>query len=167
VAVALVAAACSGGDDTSETPEPAASEVPGRGIEAPDFAGELLTGEALGLDALVGEPLIVNFWATTCEPCIREMPALAGAAKDHAAEGLKVVGVNFGEPVELINGFLDDFEIDLGFPIMLDPIGEVSRSYKVIFLPTTYFIDRDGTIQYRRIGELGDRHLAEGLSRIM
>lgn len=165
-AAVLVAAGCSGGNDDGGASAPG-SDVPARGVSAPEFAGDLLSGGEFDSGSMLGRPLVVNFWATTCEPCIREMPELAGAAADHADQGLIVVGVNLGEPVEMIDRFLDGLEIDLDFPIMLDPLGEVARAYRVVLLPTTYFVDREGTIQYRRIGELGERHLVEGLARIM
>jgi thiol-disulfide isomerase/thioredoxin len=168
VVVMLAASACSSGDGSSPTVVTGeASEVPGRGVAAPGFEGELLSGGSIGLEELRGQPVIVNFWATTCAPCIREMPALAGTADDHADDGLVVLGVNYGESVAQIERFIDGFEVELGFPIMLDNRGEIGRLFKVVVFPTTYFIDRDGVIQYRRLGELGERHLEEGLARIM
>lgn len=169
VALALVLSACSADSSTAPTVVTGAApaETPGKGVPAPDFAGELLSGGQLGLESLRGSPVIVNFWATTCAPCIREMPALAEAARANANEGLVVIGVNYGETVAMIERFVDAFDVELGFPIMLDDRGEIGRLFKVVVFPTTYFVDRDGVIQYRRLGELEERHLQEGLARIM
>lgn len=169
VAFALVLSACSqqGGTQPTVVVDDIPEETPGRGVAAPSFTGELLAGEDLSLESLRGRPVIVNFWATTCAPCIREMPALADTAKNNADEGLVVVGVNYGESVAQIQRFIDAFEIELGFPIMLDSRGEIGRAFKVVVFPTTYFIDRNGVIQYRRLGELEEDHVTEGLARIM
>ena len=169
IALVVVLSACSNDSSTAPTVMTGAapSETPGKGVPAPDFAGELLSGGQLGLESLRGSPVIVNFWATTCAPCIREMPALAEAAKVNKDEGLVVIGVNYGETVTMIQRFVDAFDVDLDFPIMLDDRGEIGRLFKVVVFPTTYFVDREGVIQYRRLGELEERHLEEGLARIM
>lgn len=137
----------------------------GRGDEAPAFVGELLAGEEVTLDSLNGKPVVVNFWLTTCEPCLREMPLLADLASTEGDE-LAVLGVNFGEGEASVEQYLESFDVDLGFPIVLDRSGEIGSAYGIVVFPTTYFIDRDGVVQYRRIGELADVHLEEGLARI-
>lgn len=163
--VVLGVGACSDGSDATEG---AASDADttGRGVVAPMFDGQLLSGGELSLDSLRGRPIVVNFWTTTCVPCVREMPALAGAAREHEAEGLVVIGVNYGESQERVQSFVDEFEVAIEYPIVLDLDGSVGRSYGVAALPMTYFVDSDGVVQYRRIGELEERHLDEGLSRI-
>ena len=170
----VIVSGCSGGADPTTTSSvatlgladaPAGSNVPiGRGDEAPAFTGELLSGEQLTLESLRGQPVVVNFWLTTCEPCLREMPLLADAAGE--SEDLVVVGVNYGEPAASVERYVDGFDVDLGFPILLDHDGEIGDSFGILVFPTTYFIDRNGIVQYRRVGELADRHLGEGLSRI-
>ncbi len=172
-AVALTALLAMGGCSGASDAPPGADgtpsrrgSVPGRGDPAPGFQARLLTGAQVELEALRGRPMVLNFWATTCAPCIREMPALAAAARDHTAEGLVIVGLNYGEPERSVRKFVEAFTPELGFPIALDLMGEVGRAYGVAVLPTTYFVDRDGVVQYRRIGELKAQHLAEGLSRI-
>lgn len=158
---ALGMAACSGESTADSSGN---GDATGRGAEAPLFDGEVLSGGVVSLESLRGTPVVVNFWTTTCGPCVREMPALAATARDH--EGLTVIGVNYGEQQDRVQAFIDDFEIEIGYPIVLDKDGAIGRRYGVAVLPMTYFIDADGIVQYRRIGELEDRHIAEGLSRI-
>lgn len=169
--VLLMAAACSdssvpetGSTSDLETAPVGAREALGAGDTAPEFRGALLEGGDVDLRALAGRPFVLNFWLTTCEPCIREMPALASISDDN--DDLVVVGVNFGESPDQINTFLDTFEVDVDFPILLDLDGDVTFDYEVVALPTSYFIDRDGIIRYRRVGELFDEHIEVGLSRI-
>lgn len=165
VVIPLGMVACSDATDTTESTVVEA-DTTGRGLVAPAFDGQLLSGGDLSLDSLRGRPVVVNFWTTTCAPCVREMPALAAAAAEHEADGLVVVGVNYGEQEDRIQAFVDGFEAAIEYPILLDLDGAVGRSYGVAALPMTYFVDGNGVVQYRRIGELEQRHLDEGLSRI-
>lgn len=165
----LLGGACSSAEDPVattdlETAPAGAREALGAGDAAPDFGGDLLGGGDVDLAALAGRPFVLNFWLTTCEPCIREMPALASVMDDN--DDLEVVGVNFGETPDQINAFLDAFEVDIDFPILLDPDGDVTFGYEVVALPTSYFVDSGGIIRYRRVGELFAEHIEVGLSRI-
>jgi cytochrome c biogenesis protein CcmG/thiol:disulfide interchange protein DsbE len=137
---------------------------PDAGTRAPGFFGQFLDGTALSTETAAGRPVILNFWLTTCEPCIRELPALAGAAREH--DGLLVIGVNYEEGASAIEAFLDGFEPRPEFPILLDTNGELARAYQVVVFPTTFFIDADGVIRYRRNGEVRSEHLVVGLERI-
>ena len=164
LALVALAAACGDADSGLGGPEPdRVSLAVGAGDPAPSFTGTLLSGEELSLGSLRGRPLVLNFWLTSCEPCVREMPTLAAATE--ADTDLVVVGVNFGETSEQIERFLAGFDGSVDFAILLDS-GEITGAYQVAALPTTYFIDSAGTIRYRRVGELREEHLAVGLERI-
>jgi len=184
LAFAVLAVAC--GDD-SDVGQPAASTPSpvtaapasdglaagsfstglGRGDPAPSFDAELLSGSELTLVSLRGKPVVLNFWLTTCTPCIREMPALAELMRLHEADELVVVGVNSGESSEVVTEFIANFEVDLDFPIVMDRQSELREVYEIVVFPMTYFIDRDGIVQYRRVGELREDHIAVGLERIL
>jgi len=157
-------AATGGSTAAVATTEGARPAPPGAGDPAPGFFGMPLDGGTLGAASVDGHPVVVNFWLTTCEPCIRELPALAQAAADH--DDLVVIGVNFEEGAEAITAFLDGFSPRPAFPILVDAHGEMARAYQVAVFPTTFFIDADGVIQYRRVGEVRAEHLAVGLERI-
>ena len=131
------------------------------------FQAELLSGSELTLDSLRGRPVVLNFWLTTCTPCIREMPALADLMRLHEDDDLVVVGINPGESNQVVTDFIANFEVDLDFPIVMDRQSEVRKLYSIAVFPMTYFIDRDGVIQYRRIGELREDHITVGLERIL
>ena len=137
-----------------------------RGDVAPSFTVDLLDGGELDLNELRGRPVIVNFWLTTCEPCVREMPALDGAMDDRGDTGLVVVGINYAETPDTIKAFLDELDTAIDFPIGLDDSGDIVAAYDVAALPTTFFVDRGGLIRYRRIGEVTPEHLEVGLERI-
>jgi len=138
----------------------------GTGSAAPSFIAGTLDGAPVVFDSLRGRPVIVNFWMTTCEPCIREMPALADAARTGVGDELVVIGVNYREGPAVVVSFIESLETELDFPIALDADGSIANKYGVVVFPTTYFIDGDGVIQYRRFGELHQEHLEVGLERI-
>lgn len=153
----LVASACSGQLVESNT-------SPEVGHRAPSFEARFIGGDTAMIDDLLGNGIILNFWATWCGPCQREMPLLTRVAQQGSQDGITVIGVNMGETEEEILKFLEEFNVN--FPIVLDADGSIARLYSVPALPMTFFIDGDGLIQYRRVGELHEGHITEGLSRM-
>ncbi|MFQ5854339.1 MAG: TlpA family protein disulfide reductase [Anaerolineae bacterium] len=158
----LVIAGCGRGPAAPSLRQSSAQVVaPRPGALAPDFTVTLLDGRTLALADLRGRPLILNFWATWCVPCRREMPlietlyaAQAGlsAVPAQAGDGLTVLAVNYGEGPDVVAGFVT--EGGYTFPIALDRDLELARTYLVHGMPTTYFIDRDGIIRQVHIGEM-------------
>ncbi len=128
---------------------------------APDFTlTRLDTDEPVSLNDLRGKPVILNFWATWCGPCRAEMPALQ-AAYERYGEDLLVIGVDQGEEETVVGPFLDEFGIS--FPILLDGDMAVGRDYRIMGLPTTFFIDSQGIIRGVHAGQINSAILAEGI----
>ncbi|RLT45544.1 MAG: hypothetical protein DWI57_00215 [Chloroflexi bacterium] len=131
---------------------------------APDFTLiRFDTDEKVSLSELRGTPLILNFWATWCRPCRAEMPALQ-AAYQRYGDDLLVVGVDQGEEGAVVGKFLEEFGIT--FPILLDGDMTVGREYRILGLPTTFFIDSQGIIRQVHAGEINSAILAEGIVEI-
>ena len=130
---------------------------------SPDFTLATLGGESFALDDLRGIPVVLNFWATWCGPCQRELPALQGAAERYAGEVL-IVGVDQGEAAETVQKYVDD--LGLTFPVPMDAELEVGNRYNVKGMPTTYFIDGNGIIRHTWTGEMNSVTLAEGIAKI-
>ncbi len=106
-----------------------------------------LDGRTVDVAAEEGKVLVVDFWATWCEPCKEELPALERLARQHAGRGLVVYGVSFDEDRDLIPGFLARLEVS--FPILWDRGGDtLSQAYGVARLPTTLIVDRRGLIRF-------------------
>ncbi|MCH7484807.1 MAG: TlpA family protein disulfide reductase [Chloroflexi bacterium] len=120
------------------------------GALAPDFLLEALNGDETRLSDFRGQPVVLNFWATWCAPCRKEMPQFIEAYDVHRDEGLVVVGLNLQESESIIRPFVDDFGIN--FPVLIDRDGEVGDDYRLLGLPATYFIGRDGVIESLFIG---------------
>lgn len=137
---------------------------PGVGRVAPDFSLPLVDGGTFSLAAQRGKPVVLNFWATWCGPCQRELPAIQRAA-EHYGEDVVFVGVDQGETAEAVQRYVD--KLGLTFEIPMDGDGEIGFQYNVKGLPTTFFIDREGIIRSYWMGEMNSMTLAENIGAIL
>lgn len=144
---------------------PAAPTVARVGQPAPEFTLTDLDGNRLSLAELRGRPVIVNFWASTCGPCRDEFPLLASAAAAHEGEQLAVVGIVFRDGAEPAREFLA--QMGATWPSAMDPNEAVAARFGIIWPPDTFFIDRDGVVVRRQIGELSAADLERGLAKIL
>jgi len=111
-----------------------------------------MDGKKVDLEKLRGKPVLVNFWATWCPPCRKEMPSLQRLWKKLGASGLQVVAVNVGEDADTVFAFMGILENAPTFPIVFDKDSEVMRKWPIRGLPTTFLVDKDGKVIYRAIG---------------
>ena len=135
------------------------------GSAAPNFTLTDLDGNRLSLADLRGRPVIVNFWASWCTPCIEEFPLLQQAAADHRADGLAVVGVVIQDRANAAAGFLSRMRAT--WPSAMDADGAVAAQYGIYAPPDTFFIDRNGVVAGRQIGQLSEADLARQLDTIL
>ncbi|MFD1397110.1 thiol-disulfide oxidoreductase ResA [Kroppenstedtia eburnea] len=137
------------------------------GMEAPDFQLQTLDGKEMKLSELRGRAVLLNFWATWCEPCRDEMPAIQKVYEKHRDKGLVVVGVNIAESQLTVKGFVR--QLDLSFPILLDKERKVVDQYRIEPIPTSLFIDKDGKVVRIVKGQMDDvqmeTYALEALSR--
>ncbi|HUV21277.1 MAG TPA: TlpA disulfide reductase family protein [Gammaproteobacteria bacterium] len=120
------------------------------GKRAPDFTLKSLGGKNLKLSEMAGKVVLINFWASWCGPCREEMPLLNALHNKYEPLGFTVLGVNVEEDTNAAKGFLKNFPAD--FPVLLDNTNQVSRQYKVIAMPTTVVVDRDGNVRFLHQG---------------
>jgi thiol-disulfide isomerase/thioredoxin len=130
---------------------------------APDFELERLSGGSLRLSSLQGKPVLVNFWATWCGPCITEMPAIEETYRKYAGQ-FAVLAVDAGEPAETVAAFVE--EQDLTFDVLLDPGSKVQSLYRLRGYPTTFVIDAEGIVRVHHIGPLSENQLADYLMKV-
>jgi cytochrome c biogenesis protein CcmG, thiol:disulfide interchange protein DsbE len=135
------------------------------GSRAPDFVLADLDGNPLRLADLRGRPVVVNFWASWCGPCVEEFPLLRDAAARHADDGLAVVGIVWRDRSEAARDFMR--RNGATWPAAMDPGERVARDYGILGPPETYFIGRDGTIVARQIGQISAASLDEKLAAII
>jgi len=132
-------------DIPAELRLPGVKVAPEADAMAPDFLLEDLDGGELRLSNLRGKPLIINFWATWCAPCRKEMPQFVEAYGKYKDQGLEIVAVNLQEGKSIASKFADDYGMD--FTVAIDRDGEVGDQYRLLGLPTTYFVGRNGVIR--------------------
>jgi thiol-disulfide isomerase/thioredoxin len=113
---------------------------------AADFSLKSRSGEAVSLGALKGQVVLINFWATWCGPCRKEMPLLEQIQRKYAPLGFTMLGVNVEEDTRLMETFLKD--VPVTFPILLDPANGVSKLYNVSAMPSTVIVDRKGNVRF-------------------
>jgi thiol-disulfide isomerase/thioredoxin len=122
---------------------------PQPGEAAPEFSYSMNDGSARSLSMLRGRKMILNFWATWCEPCRAEMPDLQRLADTHQAD-LVVLGINKDQELDQILSFLP--EVPVRYTLIANPKGDISERYGIRSLPMTYFINSDGSVAHVRIG---------------
>jgi len=119
---------------------------------APDFLLEDMGGKKRQLSALRGKVVLVNFWATWCPPCRREMPSLEGLNQALKGADFEILAVNVGEDADTIDAFTSTLDTVPAFPIVFDRDSRVLKAWSVMGLPTTYILDKSGRIIYRAVG---------------
>lgn len=121
------------------------------GAEAPDFTAVNSKGEQVRLSDYRGRAVMINFWASWCTPCVREMPLVHELAQQNA-NNVETLFVNVGESKGTINEFMKSHQFD--FPVIIDAAGKVSKLYRITGLPATMVIDRSGQFRHILLGEL-------------
>ena len=121
-------------------------------LAAPGFTLPDMDGEMQSLEDFRGRVVMLNFWATWCPPCRREMPSMQRLYEKYRERGLTVVAVNQFEDPDLVFEFAGRLSLEPTFPILFDRESRVSEQYGVKGLPTTYLLDKAGRIQFRAIG---------------
>jgi thiol-disulfide isomerase/thioredoxin len=143
LAFALAAAACGA----------AATELkPWTGGAAPELALADLSGRQHRLADYRGRVVLVNFWATWCEPCRAEMPSIDRLRKSLDGRPFQVLAVNLAEPLSRIERFAE--AVPVGFPLLRDRDGSAGKAWRARLLPASYLIGRGGRIRYVAYGEL-------------
>ncbi|EJV69904.1 MULTISPECIES: TlpA family protein disulfide reductase [Bacillus] len=138
------------------------------GKSAPDFELTKLDGAKVKLSDLKGKKVILNFWATWCGPCQQEMPDMEAFYKEHK-ENVEILAINYtpsekGGGEEKVRNFAK--EKGITFPILLDKNIDVTTAYKVITIPTSYFIDTKGVIQDKFIGPMTQKEMEKRIAKL-
>lgn len=127
-----------------------AARPPLVGGPAPYFELATVEGQNIKLSDFNGQVIILNFWATWCVPCIKEMPELQKSHQALKDKNIKIIGINFAEPKNKVKQYIQDHQID--FPILLDQFANIAQEYEVLNLPVTYFITPRGIVRDKIFG---------------
>ncbi len=159
----------SGSGEGSPAPPPGAVSTPGRappGSPAPDFELDTFDGGRFRLSEQRGRAVLINFWASWCNPCRREFPLFAKVYEKYRRDGLVIAGVASRD----ISSDSRDFARQEGarWTLMSDRVDQtVARAYGVRALPQTFFVDRDGRIVERMYGIPSEERLDRLVRRIL
>jgi thiol-disulfide isomerase/thioredoxin len=135
--------------------EPWPSRRAAPALDAKDLAGRTWT-----LDSLRGRAVLLNFWASWCEPCRAEMPALQQLSDFYGDDKLAVIALNFKETASVAARFAS--RTGLKVPVLLDPDGGIARRWEVKVFPTTVLIAAEGQPRWRVRGEMDWTSLEAG-----
>jgi thiol-disulfide isomerase/thioredoxin len=140
---------------------------PWSGDAPPPLALNDLDGKPHKLSDYRGKVVVMNFWATWCGPCVKEMPDFEKLAESLSEEKFSLITVNFGEKADRIKPFLK--KIGVNVPVLLDPDMGTSKAWVKSGLPTTYVIDAEQNIRYQVLGamEWGSPEMEDKLRELL
>ena len=163
-AEAAQASEATGVTEVTEAAEPRGTGV---GELAPAFTLPTVNTaeETLSLDDLQGQPVLLSFWTTWCPFCRRQAPVLVNAYARYADQGVAFVGVNVKEGRAPVENYLE--QEGMTYPVVLDQSGTTAQAYQVRGFPTTYFLDREGRVVARHVGQLTPEQVTGYLDRLL
>jgi cytochrome c-type biogenesis protein len=128
-----------------------------------------MQGDSVDLTEYTGSIVLLNVWATWCIPCRREVPELQALHQQFESQGLRVVGVSIdgGDADADVNGFMSDFKMT--YTVLRDPAERVLSTFRIVGVPASYLIDREGIVRWRTIGPFtaNDAQLQAALRRTL
>lgn len=133
---------------------------------SPDLTLTDIQGVTHSLSDFRGQVVLVNLWATWCPPCKAEMPTLQSYHNKYSDKGFTVIAINDGDPTADVIQFVQEYR--LTFPIWLDPTYIATEdAFKTLNLPSSFVIDRDGTVRLSWVGEINSKMLEKYVTPII
>ena len=131
----------------------------------PRLQGEGVAGPPIDTGAMEWSALVVNVWATWCEPCRREQPALRRVRSDFEDRGVEFLGVDYRDDRAAAERWIEDFGVP--YPSLYDPDGRTAALLGFPFLPDTYVVDASGTMRYAIYGETSAEELSGLIEEVL
>ncbi|MDQ6418274.1 redoxin domain-containing protein [Paenibacillus sp. LHD-117] len=135
------------------------------GDEPPAFTLANLEGGVTSLSDYAGKPIVINFWGTFCEPCVKEMPEFERQYVKWQEKGLTILAINLSEDTLTVNNFVKRF--NLTYPILRDEARKTERSYALRQYPTTFFVKADGTLMEAVVGGMTEEDIDKRIERLL
>jgi cytochrome c biogenesis protein CcmG/thiol:disulfide interchange protein DsbE len=133
------------------------NQTPSLTGEAPSFTRTTLDGDVFDLQKHIGTPVVLNFWATWCGPCRREIPALAKFHEEHPE--IPLIGISLDTNLSESTLRSKSRQLGITYPVIYDQTNELGRDYTVSSLPTTVIIDAEGHVSSFWQGSISERSL--------
>ena len=112
-----------------------------------------------------GQPVWINFWATWCPPCRAENPDIQEVYEANKGDGLVVLALDIGEDTNTVRGYVK--RTSLTYTVGLDQSTEIAARYRIVGIPTHFFVDRDGVLREWRIGSMSKKTMEKKVAEIM
>ena len=132
---------------------------------APDFTLALLDGKKFHLGDHKGKPVMINFFASWCLPCREEMPVIEKIVQEYGPRGVVFLGVAVDDTEKKMQDFVARYGVT--FPVGLDKTSEIQKAFGLYGIPTTYFIDKQGVINYFHSGTVTEELLQHELNKLL
>lgn len=140
----MVLIACSGTNDSQNI------------NSAPDFELDNLNGTTTALSSFAGKAVFINFWATTCPPCVAEMPHFQALYEDWSGSNeVIILTINIGESLSTVKSFMKSN--NYSFLVLLDSQAKVAEQYRIQYTPTSILVGKDRQVKFRVIGAFKDK----------
>jgi peroxiredoxin len=159
-----------GGSTTPTSPTKAetahgAASVAGPGSAAPEFELVDSSGEKIRLSDYKGKVVILDFWATWCPPCRKEIPGFVDLQARYGAKGVEVVGVTLDQGWEPVRPFMKAQKIN--YTVVMGDMNVVRSYGNITSIPTTFVIDREGVIRQRHVGYAPPQFFTEAVEELL
>lgn len=159
----FILSACEPNKPASQAPTGAAVAV---GAPAPALSGRALNGAAtVDLAGLSGRVVLVDFWASWCEPCRRELPELEALYQRQQGKGLEIIGVSLDEQIGDAEAFLRE-QVKVTFPMVHDQDQALAKSWSPPKMPSLYVIDKEGKVAKIFAGEVSVAQIEAEVTRL-
>lgn len=154
------------GPRNTKAPQPVSrSVVPAEvNYPAPELSLQNVNGETESLVGYRDKVVLVNNWATWCPPCKAEIPTLEAYYKAHSTDGFVIIGIEAGEPQNTVQEFVQG---KITYPIWIDPESAAMNAFHNASLPSSYVIDRNGTVRLAWVGEISREMLEKFVTPLL
>jgi len=132
---------------------------------APELNLRTLDGQVVSLSDYKGQPVWISFWASWCPPCRAENPDIEEMYQKYRGEGLVILAPAIGEDSSTVAGYVK--RTDLTFTVGVDETTELAANYRIVGIPTHFFIDRDGVLRVWRIGSMSTKTMEKNIEKII
>ncbi len=132
---------------------------------APNFTLRLLEDKDFHLNDYKGKPILINFFASWCLPCREEMPVLEKIVHEYEPKGVVFLGIAIDDTEAKMKDFVAKYNVT--FPVGLDKTAAIQKSFGIYGIPTTYFIDKQGVINYSHSGSVTEELLQHELDKLL